>query len=421
MKSYFKYIYFFLFILLSFTEIKFAGMRVGQVFLLFTFILIIIDDYNNKQIDWELIFFFELGAIVMILISLNSIEGKIDEYKFFIKYVIVFMASFYIGAKALQKVEVKDFITILESIVAFYIIMAFLIYFHLLPDAIISKIVHYRTGYGGYKYLEFQGTFHEAIWLALAIYIASLSAFLLRFRFHIFPKNRNLLYLYYIIVFISLVLTKNKTVFLSLIFAAIFLFFLKSSLTLIYSNYYKREELVENIPALKTLNKINMINLLFFTLFVGLIFYIANELLPEPLITKKLLLTKLKHERGEAFVVTWHLIEKSNFFGGYGFGFVEDFFSHYPTTIIGLGQHVSMIFNSYLDIWLSASIFGLIFHLLLLYISFSSRYFLTIVLPVVLFAFANFNPIIGDENYYIFLGLSYGLIQKYQKQREEYA
>jgi len=179
MRSYYKYLYLLLFILLSIIEMKFSSMRVGQLFLLILFFIILIDDYNHKQIDTQFIFLYELGVLVMVLISLNSIEDKIGEYKFIIKYAVTFMAAFYVGAKSLQKVSFKDMIFILEMSVAFYIFMAFVIDFHLLPDFIFEKIVHYRFESGD-KFLDFQGTFDEPASLAIAIYLLALSAFLLR-------------------------------------------------------------------------------------------------------------------------------------------------------------------------------------------------------------------------------------------------
>ena len=75
-----------------------------------------------------------------------------------------------------------------------------------------------------------------------------------------------------------------------------------------------------------------------------------------------------------------------------------------------------MIFNSYLDVWISVGILGVLFHFLLLNFSFSRTHLVTMILPIYWFIAANTNPTIGDEYYYLFLGISYGFIIKHKKE-----
>jgi len=103
------------------------------------------------------------------------------------------------------------------------------------------------------------------------------------------------------------------------------------------------------------------------------------------------------------------LLDESSYLGGYGFGYIEYYFSHLQTSIIGLGKGVGMVFNSFLDVWVSAGLIGLFFHLFMYVLSFSKEHFLCIVVPMTLFVYNNFNPFIGYEYHFVFLGLSYGL------------
>ena len=103
-------------------------------------------------------------------------------------------------------------------------------------------------------------------------------------------------------------------------------------------------------------------------------------------------------------MISWDLIERSNFFGGYGFGFVEAYFRHLNVMGVGLGS--GSINNIILDMWLQGSIIAVIYLLGLFYISFCNRSYFTILIPVFFFVFGITNPIISEE-FYLFLGISY--------------
>ena len=118
---------------------------------------------------------------------------------------------------------------------------------------------------------------------------------------------------------------------------------------------------------------------------------------------------KLENERGKALKEAIHLLEQSNWLGMYGFGFVESYFStFYRDSIIGLGEGVSAIFNSFIDIWISVGIYGVIFQAIILSMSFSWKHFLTIALPLFLFLIGLTGPVFIGFSYYLFLGFSYG-------------
>jgi hypothetical protein len=357
----------------------------------------------------------------MALISKNSIYGKVDENKYIIKYIIIFPATFYIGAKLVDKLTLKEIVNILEISTFIYFFIAYLVYWGFFPDALDFLLRYRDDGFGGELYLDFQGTFNESGVLAMVAYLMVSISFLLRYEFNIWYKNKIYNYIFYLFIIISLILTRNKTIWIALIGIILLLMILKMIFTLIYSNRYQPKYILEQNKTLKLFQNINSFKLILFIVFVILSLYIANQyLLSEPLITEKLLQKKLSSERGKAFVYAIKLLKESNWLGGYGFGFVEYYFSHLNTTIIGLGKGVGMIFNSYLDLWISVSLAGVFFHFGLLYMSFSKEYFLTMVIPITLFIYNSFNPFIADEYYYIILGIVYGFTQKYVLMRSEY-
>jgi len=417
----YKYLYILLFILLSLSALKIGSLRLGQLAILGIFIIVLADDYQNKNIDYKILVFFFIFALLMALVSKNSIYEKIDETKYIIKYFIIYPATFYIGAKMVQKFSLNTLVTILESSFFFYIVVAYIVHFGLFPSALDFLLRYRDDGFGGVLYLEFQGTFDEAGTMAMIVYLMMLISLLIRFEFKIWPKNRTYLYIIYSLTFIALVLTRNKTIWIALVSVVLILVLLKILFLLIYSNYYQPQYKIDENKTLKLFRNINIPKLLTFVVFMILFLYVANEyLLPKPLITEKLIKVKLTQERGKAFLFAMKLLSESNWLGGYGFGFIEYYFSHLNTDVIGLGKGVGMLFNSYLDLWISVSLFGLLFHLMLLYMSFSKEYLLTMVVPITLFIYNNFNPFVGNEYYYICLGIVYGVTQKYVLNRPEY-
>ncbi len=418
----YKYILFTILILLSFATIKLGGtLRVSQILLILTAFLFFIIDFTDRKNDYNLLLFLFFGAVGMSLVSLNSSYEKFGEIKFIIKYFLIFPATFYVGAKMVQKVGIKNLAPIFEIVAFIYAFMAYIIYFSILPQNIIDLIVHYREGFGGIKYLDFQGTFFEAGWFAFATSALLMAAFFIRYEFNIWPKNRVFLYLIYGFVFIALIFSKNKTIWIAFIAILFILSIIKVIMLLFYSNYYQPSYIIYKNYTLNRLKKINPFKIFIILILIIAFLAIINDLLKEPLISMEMINEKLQEERGKAFITIMQLLKESNWLGGYGFGFVEYYFSTMPITIMGLGEGSGMVFNSYLDIWLSVSFIGLLFHLILLGISIKTQYFFTLALPLFCFIFANFNPAIGDEYYYLLLGLSYGIIQKYIKKNPAYA
>lgn len=393
------------------------GVRVGQLFILVTFVLFLIGDISNNELEFKVLLYFFISAVIMTLISFNSTEIKFKEINFIVKYFFIFPAAYYVGARVAKKIGLEKFILMIEIVLFVYCLNAFIIEFVPLPQELVDKVVSYRSGFGGSWYLDYQGTFLEAGWLALCVGGVLSISFLTRFQMNFWPKNMLALYLLYGFSIITLGLSKNKTVWIALVVILVLLVIYKTILLLLYSNRYKPKQLENSHPVLKLLSSIDSFKVILSVLLFLVLFFIINSSLSDPIISESMILEKLEKERGKAFLIIMELLKDSYMLGGYGFGFVEAYFTLKPQDILGLGEGSGMVFNSYLDIWLSVSIFGLIFHLGLIYISSDSRYFITLVLPLYCFIFANFNPAIGDEFYYLFLGVSFGIAKELTSRR----
>lgn len=370
------------------------NIRIGQLAILLMFGFVLLDDLKNKSINETLLVFFIFFAILLTFVSKSSSYSKIDEMKFVIKYMLIFPATFYIGQWSVRNFKIEDFFKVIEISLASYILMAFILSVY--P---IGFLYNDRGELSG-----FQGTFLETGWFALVVGAFTITSILGRLDFNL--KFSKVQYILYFFSMIALVLSKNKTIWMGMFLIITFIILFKSIIA-------SKENVKESVKKLKAINSFYFI--FAFIVFVTL-FFAVNSILAEPIVSVAMLEEKLNDERGKAYLVAIRLIENSDWFGGYGFGFIQQYFSVYTDEIIGLDENSGMIFNSYLDVWISVGILGVLFHFLLLKFAFSRTHLLTMILPIYWFIAANTNPTIGDEYYYLFLGISYGLIIKYKKE-----
>ncbi len=400
--------YFLLFILLSLSVVKIPvgfEARVGQIFLLFLFSVLLLYDLRFKTLNIKILMYFLTFGLIVSLISKLSTYEKVGEVKFLIKYLIIFPGAFYVGMKIFQHLTVKKILLIMETAGIIYGISAFILYIH--P---IEALMHIREGLEG-----FQGTFYEPSGLAEAIGLIFITSLSLRLQFNLWEKPYYIFsaYLFFLIVAIA---TKNKTIWIALFSVLIFAIIYKVILVFLLEKklkYLSFKDIYHG--AIENITKISIIKITFILITFGMFLYLYNASLEEPIFSEKILEEKIKTERGKAFWAVIKLLEKSHWLGGYGYGFVEAYFSKSRQEILGLGEGVSMIFNSYLDAWLAGSIINLFFQLSLLVISFSFKYFPTMFIPLFLFIGANLNPLYGDEYYYLFLGMSFGFKKFYDQ------
>ncbi len=394
-------------ILMSFSTLRFNvgfEIRLNQIFILFTFFLIFLYDLRNKTVHLKLLLFLVGAGVILSLISLNSPFHKIGQIKFIIKYIFIFPAVFYTGARLINLIGAKYLVRAIEIAVLIYCIDAIILYFF--P---ISTLIHYRGALTG-----FQGTFWETVWLAKAVMLFFLASISLRLDFKIFPKNKYLLLLFYGFLLLIGIITRSK-----LIWLAIFLIFLYMVIAKVFfalisykrlgKNLYIKERIISNIQSLEIYKIIPII------VVIGIVLFIANNfILEKPIVTMEMLKYKMEAERGKAFKVGLELLSNSNWLGGYGFGFIQSYFTTFHDKVIGLGSGTNMLFNSYLDVWISAGILGLLYHITLVLMSFNPKYYFTTIIPLYLFISANISPYIGSEYYWLFLGISFGIAHLYK-------
>lgn len=410
-KNLWYFIFLLFFILLFFDAVKFnlgLTFRLAQPFILGLFILVIINDLRKKTLNIPLLLFLFGSGIILTFISLNSIHEKIYEYKFIIKYLTLFPASFYLGYKIFSFINIKEFLKIIETSAIVHSLIALIFYFY--P---ISFLMHERGALTGY-----QGTFWESTGLGATIGLFFLISISLRYEFKINFKNYIYAVLFYIFLLYTIVMTKSKTFWMGLSVITIYIIIFKPILLFLnYQKLYRYKFFQKFQSNLPTLAKLKTVVLTFSFIFIAMLFFIINSTMENPIVSKEMIETKLQHERGKALITALNLLSDSNWLGGYGWGFVESYFNTHNIDILGLGGDVGMMFNSYLNEWISVGILGLIFHIVLLILAFSNRYLFTSIVPIYLFVSANVHPIVGGETYYLFLGLSYGF-KKYMENRE---
>lgn len=115
-------------------------------------------------------------------------------------------------------------------------------------------------------------------------------------------------------------------------------------------------------------------------------------------LTGQLLQVRLQDERGLAFSQTMKLL--SDNWLGYGFGFVEAYFSNLWFSIRGLGLGTNSVFSSPLDLMLIAGIPGLIFW----GVFFAGIGLRSIALLAPIAAWSLINPLHQSEIVYLFMG-----------------
>ena len=402
-----KDIWYFLFLImivsLSMMTLKIGSARLGQLTILIIFILIIIHDTLKKQLDIKLIIFLWIFPLFFIFISKLSDYPKIKEMTFIIKYMTILPASFYVGSRMVTFIGIKGIISLQEKLVIIYGSLAILLSIY--P---IAALIHDRGALTG-----FQGTFWETAGLADAVFIAFMLALTLRYDFSVPIKSKWLAVLFFMFTFFILLSTRNKTIWLGAIFGFSFVI-----IHFMYTKYiltgfvYNKKNINKYLKKMKSFNiPLTALLILIFIIFA----YIYNSyLLEKPMITQEILKVKIEEERGLAFKYAIELLKDSNWLGMYGFGFVEYYFESLYVQVIGLGKGSGSIFNSYLDIWIAVGLAGLLYHFLLLQLSFSSKYLTTMILPFYMFIMANFNPVAAGEYYFLYLGILYS-IKKYNE------
>ena len=400
-KDIWYFLFLIIFVLLSMMTLKIGSMRLGQLSILVIFILILIHDTLNKKLNVKLIIFLWIFPLFFIFISKFSDYPKIKEMTMIIKYMTILPASFYVGSRIVSFIGIKGLISLQTRLVIVY--GAFAILLSIYP---IAFLIHDRG-----VLTSFQGTFWEAAGLANAVIMAFLLSSLLRFDFKIPFKSKWSTLLFFVFTFFILLSTRNKTIWIGSIFSFMFVI-----IHFMYTKYiltgfvYNKKSINKYLKKMKSFNiPLAALLILIFIIFA----YIYNSyLLEKPIITQEILKIKIEEERGLAFEYAIQLLKDSNWLGMYGFGFIEYYFESLYVHVLGLGAGSALLFNSYLDVWISVGLMGLLYHFLLLKFSFSTRYLVTMILPIYIFMMSSFNPFAAGGFYYLYLGISYSIARE---------
>lgn len=382
--------------LLSLSVVKFSIIQIGQLALLVFFLVLLLDEYRTNSIRWGVLGYMIGFGFLLTLISLASPELKIGEYKFIIKYLFIFPAAYYVGVWAGEKLSINNLTLVLKVNLGLFI--AFAVFLWFFP---IGFLIHERN------IIEFKGTFYESGSFAGTIGCILLSIFVLKLdQFKRFTTNDKI---FFVIILLGLLFSRNKSVWLGFIFAIGILLLLKP----FFQQVKNANRSVRLLSLLPTRNLLITIIVIIFSLLI------LNNLIDKPVITMDIIQDKMNNERGKALIVALDLLKKSDWIGAYGFGFIERFFTTFTDTILGLGAGSGMIFDTYLDLWISVGFLGILYHLSLLWLAWDKRSLITMVIPIYWFLVLNVNPQGQSQYYFIFLGICYGYIRHLNTKREK--
>ena len=384
--------YFIVLFLLTLPAVKiFVGMeiRIAQIALVVVFLTLLVNDLQGRkaQIGMLLILFF--AGVVFMTISSLSLYPKIKENGFIIKYLFIFPAAFYLGQRALVLLQPKGAIKVWESVLLLSCLLSAFVHYY--P---IAGLIHVRPPYLS---IGLKGTFWEQGSLAFFLGLLLLASLAVRFNYKIWPSTRLGMWLVYILVIGCLLASMNKSVWLAT---------WSSLLCVVLFNRGMFTSALGSIPSIdKKAAKRWGLRILggVCVSILSLVLYNAGLEPQEQIVNEEMLQHKWESERGAVLRAGLDLIAQEPWMG-LGFGAVEIATEGFG---VGAGAGSGMIFNSFVDIWISVGILGFLFSLWLLVTAYGRRNFPSQIIVVYLFIFGNLNPVIQNEEYYIFLGVAY--------------
>lgn len=358
-------------------------MRLGQIALAATFFVLILHDMHHRQLHWGVLLAITGCGLMLSALSRFSTYPQVKELTFIVKYVVVFPMAFYSGVRLLPLVGARRIALLLDLTLLFGTALAVVLFVHPVPALIHERPVHLSYG--------LQGSFWEQGGLAFFIGLFLLASLALRLEHRHWPRRRWPIILLYVFVIGCALASHNKTVWVALIGAC-----------LAAAVFYRGQ------PHISGVARVWAMRLGVMAVVTAVALFAYNEWLPagDKLVTADMLQHKWDVERGAALRVAWSLIMQAPWLG-HGFGFVEAYFGNYPSDIVGLGSGTAQLFNAYLDLWLSAGVPGVVYAFGLLFVAFSGRSLLSVLVVSYLFVFANANPVGQNEYYHLFLGMAF--------------
>ena len=399
-------LYFVILYLLTLPTLKLSigfDVRVGQAMLLVGFIALWLHDLVRREVPWGILLGLVGFGTLLSGISLLSPYPKVKEVTFIIKYVALCPATFYLGYRLLGCMTAAQAVWVLEAIL--FVTCVTSIVLHYYP---VSFLIHERPAYLS---VALKGSFWEQGSLAFFLGLFFITALALRISETLWPRNKfSLLALYGLALGCALA-TRNKSVWLGLGAAFLLAGFLNPGAMTAASRFWDRAKA-------RSLRRWGQRFLILVAILVpALALYNASLDPSEKIVTFEMLEHKWQSERGAAFRTAIDLIAEDPWLGK-GFGFVEAYFGARKIEVIGLGEGVGGIFNSFLDVWLAVGVLGLMFSLGLVALCFDRRSLVAVMVVSYLFVWANLNPVANSEYYYFFLGLCYAAARSCRAKRD---
>ncbi|MDN5862746.1 MAG: O-antigen ligase family protein [Salinisphaera sp.] len=363
-------------------------LRIGQLLLIGGFAWLAMRDLVAGRLHWGLLLGLVGAGLLLCIISYASPYTKVKQVYFFVKYLFLFPAAFYLSARVVATISPARLAATLEWVLLIGCGLAVFLNWFPIPLLIHERPEGLATGLKG-SFWE-QGSFAFFIGLFL---VGSLS---LRVGYQMWPRQPLRLALLYVFALGCAIASLSVTIWLALVLALV------------------TGGLAHHPPETDRVSGGRARRWSLYFLIIAAVAAIAllayNAWLPvgDKLITADALQTKWQDERGAALRTAWKLILEHPWLG-HGFGFVEAFFGTRPLGIVGLGSGVAQIFNSYVDVWVSVGVFGLAYALGMLWLAFDRRVLFCTLVVAYVFVFANINPMAQTEYYHIFLGAAFAL------------
>jgi hypothetical protein len=369
-------------------------IRIAQVVLVAVFFALLVHDLLSRQAQLGMLLILLFFGLLFMAISGVSPYPKIKENGFIIKYVFIYPAAFYLGQRALSLLRPQGVVRICELVLLLSCLLSIVVHYY--P---ISGLIHVRAPHLS---VALKGTFMEQGCLSFFFGLLLVTSLALRIRYKVWPSTKWSMWALYTLVLACLVASKNKSVWLaawsSLICVALF-------------NRDRFTHLFDELTSERRMSVKRWGVRLFCGVCVSVLavaLYNATLEPQEQIVNVEMLQHKWKDERGAVLRAGLDLIAQYPWLG-IGLGSVEIFTKGAG---IGTGAGSGMIFNSYVDIWISVGVLGILCSLWLVVAAYSRRSFPSQIIVVYLFIFANLNPVAQFEEYYFFLGLAYACAHK---------
>lgn len=290
--------------------------------------------------------------LFLVVALLNTVLQDYSRIKYFeqiIKFALVYPACFLVGRWLGAKFRNRDlpygFLFVLAFVITEWLIQTFQV-------PVLYQFVDFAVG-------AIHGSFKERNWFAVFVFFLAYLLYLKKIS-----DSWSALIFFGMMLFVTY-LTESKTVLIACAIA-----------------------ILTNMPGRILLKGVLSVG-------GGLVYFIwfSSEL------SGQLLEVRLEEERGLAFGEGINLVSRNLF--GYGFGFVESYFSSLPFDVRGLGEGVNSLFCVPLDLWVIGGPAGVVFWAVF-FVGIGTGAF-PLLAPVA--ALSLLNPLHQSEIVYFFCGM----------------